>query len=113
MYNKNNVLHSHILLIMILCKSASNFLHTGDQAYIDKLKKYDKFDFKKDVCFKPFVIEEFGAVQKEGMIIFNRLCQFIATRQDKDLTEVKFHYSKLLSSTIQRQNSRAILARIS
>ena len=82
-------------------------------AFINKLKKYDKFTFKNDIVFKPFVMEEFGAVHKEGMDIFNRLCMFIATRQDRDLTEVKFHYSKLLSSSIKRQNSRAILARIS
>ena len=47
------------------------------------------------------------------MAIFNRLCGFIATGQVKDLTEVRFHYSKLLSSSIKRQNSRAILATIS
>ena len=58
-------------------------------------------------------MEEFGAVHKEGMDIFNRLCGFIANRQDRDLTEVKFHYSKLLSSSVKRHNSKAILARIS
>ena len=92
--------------------AASQFFHTGDIAYVDKLKKYEKHMFKPDVLFKPFVLEEFGAVHTEGMKIFNRLCGFIAIRQDRELTEVKFHYSKLLSSSIQRHNSRAILARI-
>ena len=93
--------------------AASKYFHTGDQAYIDKLHKYGKYTFKQDVLFQPFVMEEFGAVHKEGMEIFNRLCYFIANRQDRDLTEVKFHYSKLLSSSVKRHNSRAILARIS
>ena len=35
-----------------------------------------------------------------------------ATRQNRELTEVKFHYSKLLSSSIKRSNSRAILTRL-
>ena len=46
------------------------------------------------------------------MRVFNRLCEFIAIKQDRKLTDIKFHYSKLLSSTIQRQNSRAILSRL-
>ena len=97
----------------ITAGAASTFFHTGDQAYIDKLNKYDKYTFQQDILFQPFVMEEFGAVHKVGMEIFNRLCWFIATRQDRDLTEVKFHYSKLLSSSVKRHNSRAILARIS
>ena len=35
----------------------------------------------------------------------------ISIRQNKPLTQIKFKYSKLLSSAIQRQNSRAILSR--
>ena len=50
-------------------------------------------------------MEQFGAVHKEGMKIFNCLCSFIATHQDRDLTEVKFHYSKLLSNSVKRHNS--------
>ena len=83
-----------------------------NKEYIAKLDKYEGFTFKSNVIFQPFVIEEFGAVHKEGMRIFNRLCEFIAIRQNKDLTQVKFQYSKLLSSVIQRQNSRAILSRV-
>ena len=67
--------------------------------------------FKERHSFIPFVIEEFGGMHKQAMLIFNRLCTFIANRQDKDVTEVKFHYSKLLSSTVKRHNSRAILVR--
>ena len=92
--------------------AATTFMYTGDQAYVDKLGKYKGFTFKQNVTFQPFVIEEFGAVHKEGMNVFNRLCEFIANRQNKDLTQIKFHYSKLLSSVIQRQNSRAILSRL-
>ena len=51
-------------------------------------------------------------ISNKGMKVFNRLCEFIAIKQDRDLTEIKFHYSKLLSSTLQRQNSRAILSRL-
>ena len=91
--------------------AASQFMHTADETYIDKLQKYKQHTFKPHYLFRPFVIEEFGAVHKEGMKVFNRLCEFIAIRQNKDLTTIKFHYSKLLSSTIQRQNSRAILSR--
>ena len=92
-------------------EAATTYMHTGDKTYIDKLNKYKDFTFKPGVRFQPFVIEEFGAVHKEGMKIFNRLCDFIATQQNKDVTKIKFHYSKLLSSAIQRQNSRAILSR--
>ena len=74
--------------------------------------KYKSFTFKPHVSFQPFVIEEFGAVHKEAMVIFDRLCEFIAIRQNKHVTQTKFHYSKLLSSAIQRQNSRAILSRL-
>ena len=92
--------------------ATSTFMHTGDQAYNTKLKKYDQYIFKDNVIFQPFVIEEFGAIHHEAMTVFNKLCGFIATRQDRDLTEVKFHYSKLISSILHRQNSRAILTRI-
>ena len=92
--------------------AASLYLYTASLTYLDKLRKYDEFTFKPKVQFQPFIIEEFGAVHPEGMKIFNRLCEFIAIRQNRDLTAVKFHYSKLLSSTIQRQNSRAILSRL-
>ena len=70
------------------------------------------YGIKHHVSFQPFVIEEFGAVHKEGMNIFNRLCEFIAIRPNKDVTKIKFHYSKSLSSAIKRQNSRAILSRL-
>ena len=92
--------------------AALQHLHTAERTYLDKLHKYDEFTFKPNVAFQPFVIEEFGAVHPEGMKVFNRLCEFIAIKQDRDLTSIKFHYSKLLSSTIQRQNSRAILSRL-
>ena len=91
--------------------AATQFMYTADQTYLDKLNKYSQHTFKPNHRFQPFVIEEFGAIHKEGMKVFNRLCEFIAIRQNKDLTAIKFHYSKLLSSTIQRQNSRAILSR--
>ena len=87
-------------------------MYTGDQTYLDKLGKYKDFTFKPRTSFQPFVIEEFGAVHKEAMLIFNRLCEFIAIRQNKHLTKIKFQYSKLLSSAIKRQNSRAILSRL-
>ena len=60
--------------------AASKFFYTGDMAYVEKLKKYNTIIFKQDTIFKPFVMEEFGAVHKEGMEIFNRLCTFIVTR---------------------------------
>ena len=94
-----------------LAAASRTFLATAENAFIQKMHKYDKCIFKPNCYFKPFVIEEFGAMHKESSLIFNRLCAFIANRQDKDVTEVKFHYSKLLSAIIQRQNSRAILAR--
>ena len=92
--------------------AALTFMHTGNKTYVDKLDKYKNFTFKPGYSFQPFVIEEFGAVHKEGLNIFDRLCEFIAIQQNKSLTDVKFHYSKLLSSAIQRQNSRAILSRL-
>ena len=79
-------------------------MFTGNNAYNTKLKKYDDYSCKQDVLFQPFVIEEFGSVHKEGMKIFNRLCEFISIRKDRELTEVKFEYSKLLSSSIKRHN---------
>ena len=97
----------------LLSRATSTFMYTADKTYIDKLKKYKGFTFKEGVTFKPFVMEEFGSVQKEAMTIFNRLCECIAIRTDKELTEVKFEYSKLLSSSIKRHNSRAILTRLS
>ena len=66
---------------------------------------------QRSLTFQPFVVEELGAVHTEAMDIFNRLCEFISIRQNKPLTQIKFKYSKLLSSAIQRQNSRAILSR--
>ena len=39
--------------------AASKTLFTGEQAYLDKLKKYDGFNFKSNVRFLPFVMEEF------------------------------------------------------
>ena len=97
-----------------LDNSATNtYLFTGNKAYLDKLDKYKDFTFKPGISFQPFVVEEFGAVHKEAMGIFNRLCEFISIRQNKPLTQIKFKYSKLLSSAIQRQNSRAILSRFS
>ena len=89
----------------------SQFMYTADHTYLDKLNKYSQHIFKPNHRFQPFVIEEFGAIHKEGMTVFNRLCEFIATRQNKDLITIKFHYSKLLSSTIHRQNSQVILSR--
>ena len=71
---------------------------------MDKLDKYKDFTFKPGISFQPFVVEEFGAVHKEAMDIFNRLCEFISIRQNKPLTQVKFKYSKLLSSAIQHHN---------
>ena len=94
-------------------RATTTFMYTGDQTYLDKLDKYKLFTFKPHTSFQPFVIEEFGSVHKEAMIIFNRLCEFIAIRQNKPLTQIKFQYSKLLSSAVQRQNSRAILSRFS
>ena len=88
-------------------------MYTGDQAYVDKLHKYDSFTFKSGVIFQPFVLEEFGAIHTKGMDIFNRLCNFIAIRKNCPVTQIKFHYSKLLSSKINQQNSRAILSRLS
>ena len=84
---------------------------TADAAFKAKINKYKDHTFKDRHFFVPFVIEEFGAVHPEAMNIFNRLCAFIAVRQDKDVTEVKFHYSKRLSSLIKLHNSRAILSR--
>ena len=84
--------------------ATSTFMFTGNNAYNTKLKKYDDYSCKQDVLFQPFVIEEFGSVHKEGMKIFNRLCEFISIRKDRELTEVKFEYSKLLSSSIKRHN---------
>ena len=51
----------------------------------------------EEFSFKPIVVEEFGAVHKEAMRIFNRLCEFISICQNKPLTQIKFKYSKLLS----------------
>ena len=93
--------------------AAVQFLHTAEQTYLTKLGKYKNHTFQPNVTFQPFVIEEFGAVHPEGMQVFNRLCEFIAIKQDRNVIDIKFHYSKLLSSTIQRQNSRAILSRLS
>ena len=92
--------------------ATTTYMYTGDQTYLDKLGKYKSFTFKPCTSFQPFVIEEFGAVHKEGMLIFNRLCEFIAIRQNKPVTQIKFQYSKLLSTVVQRQNSRAILSRL-
>ena len=87
-------------------------MHTGEKTYVDKLDQYKLFTFKPRTSFQPFVVEEFGAVHQEAMVIFNRLCEFIAIRKNKHITQIKFQYSKLLSSAIQRQNSRAILSRL-
>ena len=93
--------------------AVSQYMYTGDQAYVAKLNTYADCTFKHGVNFQPFVIEEFGAIHSKGLDIFNRLCKFIAIRKNCPVTQIKFHYSKLLSSTIQRQNSRAILSRLS
>ena len=94
-----------------LSGGSQTYLKTSNDAFVTKMNKYAEYTFKERHYFIPFVMEEFGGMHKQAMFIFNRLCTFIANRQDKDVTEVKFHYSKLLSSTIKRHNSRAILVR--
>ena len=70
--------------------ATSTFMYTAENTYIKQIKKYDGLTFKQDIIFKPFVMEEFGSVHKEATAIFNRdrLCECIAIRTDKELTEV-------------------------
>ena len=93
-------------------KTASHkFQHAAHIMYQNKLRKYANIEIEKDVVYQPFIIEEFGSIHKESLPIFNQLCEFIASKHNQQLTDVKFHYSKLLSSILTRSNSQAILAR--
>ena len=93
----------------ILNRTEKEPLYAAGLAYNKKIQKYAKVQFHRDVVFKPFIVEEFGALHKDARNIFDRLCAYIATRKDQSICDVKHYYGKRLSCLIMQHNSRAIL----
>jgi hypothetical protein len=77
----------------------------------NKIRKYKQYSFIDNINYEPFIIEEFGAIHKKALPIFNQLCIYIASRHNKEIYEIKHHYTQLLSSILTRCNSRTILSR--
>ena len=85
--------------------------YAAEQDYKGKLRKYSKSKFDKHTLFKPFIMEEFGLMEKESKLIFDHLCDVISNRNNKPADRVKFYYSKRFSIALQRTSSQMVIDR--
>ena len=83
--------------------STTKIRHAATIAFNNKINKYKNYDFEShNTIFKPFILEEFGAMHFEAKKLWNNLCDVIARRTDQKPEYVKFLKGKILNGNLNR-----------